>query len=83
MNKLLHLVLIFNLCFSLREISALSIYKTLRNNNDLELNLLENNKDFENNDYRDIDYDEGEDQRSDYEYSKYIRTGRLPPKPGR
>ncbi len=83
MNKLLHLVLIFNLCFSLREISALSIYKTLRNNNDLELNLLENNKDFENNDYRDIDYDEGEDQRSDYKYLRYKTTGRMPLRPGR
>ncbi len=88
MNKFLHLVLIFNLCFSLREISARSISKTFRNNNDLELNLLEtnkklrnllqNNNDFENNDFRDIDYNDGEDQRSRYEFPVHGIIVRLP-----
>ncbi len=89
MNQFLHLVLIFNLCFSLREISTLSISKTFRNNNDLELNLLErnekltkylleNNNDLENNDYRDLDYNEGEDQRSRYEFPVHGIIVRLP-----
>jgi hypothetical protein len=93
MNQFLHLVLIFNLCFSLREISTLSISKTFRNNNELELNLLETNKkltnllednnDFENNDYRDLDYNEGEYQRSGYEFPVHGIYVRLPARFGR
>jgi hypothetical protein len=78
----------------LREISTLIIFKTFKNNNDLELNLLErnekltkdlleNNNDFENNDYRDLDYDEGEDQRSGYEFPVQEITVRLPMRIGR
>jgi hypothetical protein len=61
----------------------------LKNSNDLELNLLERNKkltkdlleynnDFENNDYRDIDYNEGEDQRPGYEFPVQGIIVRLP-----